>query len=197
MIAFPMSLSYCRIVREGSLHAVHRAYHDLEYGFPLASDDALFERLVLEINQAGLSWETVLKKREGFRNAYANFELERVAMFDDEDRARLLNDASIIRNRLKVNAAIENAKRILELQREHGSFLNWLEAHHAHLHAEHGGFSLPSWVKLFKKTFVFTGGEIVNEFLMSTGFLPGAHDSDCEIHQRILELQPAWWRVKP
>ncbi len=192
-----MSLSYCQVVRQGSLHAVHRAYHDLEYGFPLASDDALFERLVLEINQAGLSWETVLKKREGFQAAYANFALERVAAFDDADRARLLGDASIIRNRLKVNAAIENAKRILELQREHGSFLNWLEAHHARLYAEHNGFSLPSWVKLFKKTFVFTGGEIVNEFLMSTGFLPGTHQPDCAVYQHILELRPAWWdRVK-
>jgi DNA-3-methyladenine glycosylase I len=190
-----MSLSYCQIVRQGSSHTVHRAYHDLEYGFPLASDDALFERLVLEINQAGLSWETVLKKREGFRNAYANFELERVAAFDEADRARLLSDAGIVRNRLKVNAAIENAKRILELRREYGSFLNWLEAQHVRLYVEHGGFSLPSWVKLFKKTFVFTGGEIVNEFLMSTGFLPGTHEPDCEVYQRILELRPAWWRV--
>jgi DNA-3-methyladenine glycosylase I len=183
-----MSDSYCAAVRSGRLHAVHRVYHDLEYGFPLRSDDELFERLILEINQAGLSWETILKKREGFKLAYANFRLEDVAAFDENDIARLLSDAGIIRNRLKVLAGMENAKRILELQRSHGSLLAWLEANHPK--------DLADWRILFKKTFVFTGGEIVREFLVSSGFLPGAHDAECPCHTKILELDPAWARVE-
>jgi DNA-3-methyladenine glycosylase I len=183
-----MSDSYCAAVRSGRLHAVHTQYHDLEYGFPILTDDELFERLILEINQAGLSWETILKKREGFKKAYANFNLAQVAAFNDEDFARLMADASIIRNRLKINAAILNAKRILELQREYGSFLAWLELHHP--------LALEAWMRLFKKTFVFTGGEIVREFLVSTGFLPGAHDDDCSTHAQIRALKPAWTRVK-
>jgi DNA-3-methyladenine glycosylase I len=184
-----MSNSYCAAVKSGRLHAVHTQYHDLEYGFPILTDDGLFERLMLEINQAGLSWETILKKREGFQKAYANFNLEQVAAFNDEDFERLISDASIIRNRLKINAAIENANRILEIKREHGSFLAWLELHHP--------LELEAWRKLFKKTFVFTGGEIVREFLVSTGFLPGAHDEDCSTHAQILKLKPAWIREKP
>jgi DNA-3-methyladenine glycosylase I len=192
MLDFPvdsgMSNSYCTAVRSGRLHVVHTQYHDLEYGFPIQTDDGLFERLILEINQAGLSWETILKKREGFTNAYANFKLEQVAAFNDEDFARLMSDASIIRNRLKIRAATENAKRILELQSEHGSFLAWLELNHP--------LELEAWRRLFKKTFVFTGGEIVREFLVSTGFLPGAHDEDCSTHSEILALKPAWTRAK-
>lgn len=183
-----MSNSYCAAVRSGRLHAVHTQYHDLEYGFPILTDDGLFERLILEINQAGLSWETILKKREGFTKAYANFNLEQVATFNDQDFERLMSDASIIRNRLKIRATIFNAKRILEIRREHGSFLAWLESHHP--------LELDDWRRLFKKTFVFTGGEIVREFLVSTGFLPGAHDEDCSSHTQILTLKPAWSREK-
>ncbi|NJK45404.1 MAG: DNA-3-methyladenine glycosylase I [Pleurocapsa sp. SU_196_0] len=173
-------------MRNGNLHAVHTAYHNLEYGFPLRTDDALFERLMLEINQAGLSWETILKKREGFTRAYAGFHLETVAAFTDEDVARLLADSSIIRNRLKINAAITNAQRVLELRESHGSFAAWLDAHHPLEKAD--------WVKLFKRTFTFTGGEIVGEFLISTGYLRGAHDADCPVHATILERSPAWNR---
>ena len=172
-----MSKTYCSAIRSGQLHAVHTAYHDLEYGFLITNDNLLFERLILEINQAGLSWEIILKKRDGFRAAYANFVLEKVAAFTLEDEIRLLSDTGIIRNKLKVKAAIENAKRILELQRQHGSFSVWLE--------KHRGLELPSWKKLFKQTFVFTGGEIVNEFLVSLGYLGGAHDSDCVVGQQL------------
>jgi DNA-3-methyladenine glycosylase I len=118
---------------------------------------------VLEINQAGLSWETILKKELGFRKAYNNFDINKVAKYEEADRERLLADAGIIRNRLKINAAIENARTILALQKEYGSFTKWLELHHPKTKDE--------WVKLFKKTFKFTGGEIVNEFLMSIGYL--------------------------
>lgn len=162
----------------------NKAYHDTQYGFPLSDDNELFGRLVLEINQAGLSWSTILNKQENFRKAYHGFEIARVAAYDDIEVARLLSDAGIIRNRLKVNAAVENAKTILQLQAEHGSFKNWLDAHHPKTKEE--------WVKLFKKTFRFTGGEIVNEFLMSTGYLPGAHDVNCPVYQHTLAAGPAW-----
>jgi DNA-3-methyladenine glycosylase I len=166
-------MSYCDFAPS---HPIHAPYHDEEYGFPVTDDNRLFERLVLEINQAGLSWETILKKREGFRAAYDDFDLARVARYGDRQRKRLLNDASIIRNRLKVDAAIENAKRIIALQKSHGSFANWLAEHHPRTKEE--------WVKLFKKTFVFTGGEITGSFLLSIGYLPGAHDKSCPVYAR-------------
>ncbi len=100
---------------------VHKYYHDNEYGFPLNSDNELFARLVLEINQAGLSWDTILKKKENFFDAYDQFDIETVANYNETKIAELLNNAGIIRNRLKVNAAIENAKKILVLQKEFGS----------------------------------------------------------------------------
>ena len=166
-------MSYCEFVRSGTAHPVHVHYHDFVYGFPVESDNALFERLILEINQAGLSWETILKKQEGFRAAYDSFEIAKVAAYGEDDVARLLADPEIIRNRLKVRAAITNAQKILELQKTHGGFKAWLDAHHPQEKA--------AWVALFKRTFTFTGGEIVGEFLMSCGYLPGAHDSDCAI----------------
>lgn len=168
-------------------HPLHGPYHDHQYGFPLAGDDALFERLVLEINQAGLSWELMLKKREGFRRAYDGFSVEKVAAYGEIEVARLLADAGIVRNRLKVAAAIHNAGAILALRDSHGSFTGWLDAHHPRSKAD--------WVKLFGKTFRFTGGEIVGEFLMSTGYLPGAHRPDCPVHARIVAAGPAWLRA--
>jgi DNA-3-methyladenine glycosylase I len=167
-------MSYCDIAPG---HPFHGPYHDEEYGFPVADDDRLFERLVLEINQAGLSWLTILRKREAFREAYAGFAVEKVARFDARKRARLLENEGIIRNRLKVDAAIENAKRIKGLQRSHGSFARWLAAHHPR--------SKEEWVKLFKQTFVFTGGEITGSFLLSIGLLPGAHDATCPVYRRL------------
>ena len=103
-------------------HPVHGPYHDSEYGFPVADDTVLFERLILEINQAGLSWLTVLKKREAFRSAFEGFDPATVARYGARQRRRLLADEGIIRNRLKIEAAIENAKRVCALQDEHGSF---------------------------------------------------------------------------
>src|SRR5919107_6349326 len=107
-------------------HAWHGPYHEREYGFPLEGDAELFERLILEINQAGLSWLTILKKREAFRRAYDGFDPEIVARYGDADRARLLADPGIIRNRLKIAAAIFNAQRILDMRSTHGSFNQWL-----------------------------------------------------------------------
>lgn len=178
--------TYCDYCNSHPEDAHNRVYHDTQYGFPLDDDNLLFERMILEINQAGLSWITILKKADNFRKAYRGFDIAKVAKFSKKDRTRLLADAGIIRNRLKVDAAIENAKRIQKLQKEFGSFKGWLDANHP--------LSKDEWTKLFKKTFVFTGGEIVNEFLLSTGYLPGAHAKDCPAYKKVASLRPAWMR---
>ncbi len=168
-------------------HPDHGPYHDREYGFPLKTDAGLFERLALEINQAGLSWLTILRKRAAFQRAFRGFDPAVVARFRARDRARLLADAGIIRNRLKVDAVIDNARTLLELRERHGSFAGWLDAHHP--------LTKPEWVKLFKRTFRFTGGEIVGEFLISTGYLPGAHRKSCPVYPKVARLKPPWMRV--
>lgn len=177
-------LSYCQVIPFMKVKdlEVHKNYHDKVYGFLIESDEELFCRLVLEINQAGLSWTIILHKEKNFRKAYSNFNIKKVAAYKDVDVKRLLSDAGIIRNRLKVLAAIHNANEILQLQKEYGSFKNWLNEHHS-LTKEAG-------VKLFKTKFRFTGGEIVNEFLMSTGYLPGAHDGNCPIYKKIILQKP-------
>ncbi len=182
-------MSYCTAILQMNEEkkAIHKPYHDNHYGFPIHNDDELFGRLIMEINQAGLSWETILKKEATFRKAYHNFNIKKIAAYTEKDRQRLLGDAGIIRNRLKVDAAIENAKVIIGLQKEYGSFEKWIEHHHPKTKEE--------WVKLFKKTFRFTGGEIVNEFLMSIGYLPGAHDVDCKIYKKLLKTKPKWISV--
>ena len=177
--------TYCETVRDLELSNLHRIYHDTQYGFPIESDNELFGRLLLEINQAGLSWTTILNKQENFRKAYADYDIATVAAFNEQDKERLLNDKGIIRNRLKVKAAIFNANKILELQYEFSSFKNWLDEQHPKERKE--------WVKLFKKTFKFTGGEITNEFLLSTGYLPGAHVKGCPIYDKVLEKKPKWY----
>ena len=175
--------SYCDFAPGQPFHA---EYHEHEYGFPLQQDDALFGRLLLEINQAGLSWLTILKKKDAFQRAYSAFDVDRVASYDDADRARLLADAGIVRNRLKVQAAIENARRIQGLRAEYGSFRGWLDAHHPR--------PTEDWTRLFRRTFRFTGGEITREFLLSTGYLEGAHQKHCPVYARVLAAQPAWIR---
>ena len=166
-------------------HPLHGPYHDDEYGVPQRDEAVLFERLLLEINQAGLSWETMLRKREGFRAAYDGFDVAKVAAYDEADRARLLADAGIVRNRLKIGAAIHNAGVIVGMRDSHGGFAGWLDAHHP--------LDKPGWVKLFRRTFRFTGGEITGEFLMSLGYLPGAHRADCPAHRRILAAHALPW----
>ncbi len=178
--------SYCDAVSAMDKNNVHRIYHDTAYGFPIDNDDELFERLVLEINQAGLSWSTILNKQENFKKAYKNFNIKKVAAFNEKDVERLLNDAGIIRNRLKIKAAIENAKTLLKIQKEYGSFKKWIDHHHPKTKEE--------WVKLFKTTFRFTGGEIVNEFLMSTGYLRGAHIESCPVYKKMVKARPAFLR---
>lgn len=174
-------MHYCEIAFH---HPVHQPYHNLEYGFPIREDNALFELLVLEINQAGLSWLTILKKRQAFRKAFDGFDIHQVAQYGNQEKQRLLNDAGIIRNRLKINAAIENAKRLQSLIEDHGSFANALDQQHPK--------TLPEWVKWFKQHFLFMGPEIVNEFLMSIGYLPGAHHDQCPVYHTICACHPPW-----
>jgi DNA-3-methyladenine glycosylase I len=176
---------YCDFAADDPLHA---DYHNREYGFPVASEDALFERLMLEINQAGLSWRLILQRRATLRRGYADFSVDAVAAFGEADRARLLADPGVIRHRLKVEAAIANARRIQEIRRSHGGFDRWLEAHHPRSKAE--------WVKLFRQSFRFAGPEIVGEFLMSIGYLPGAHRADCPVYAEIAAKNPAWMQER-
>jgi DNA-3-methyladenine glycosylase I len=131
-----------------------------------------------------LSWLTVLKKRKSFREAFDGFDLDRVARYGRRDRDRLLRNEGIIRNRLKVDAVIENARRIISIRDSHGSFARWLDEKHP--------LSKDEWVKLFKKTFLFTGGEITGEFLISTGYLPGAHEESCPVFGRVAAKGPPW-----
>ena len=135
--------TYCEYCNSHPQDTFNKNYHDTQYGFPLESDDELFKRLILEINQAGLSWITILKKADNFRKAYSGFKIQKVAKYTEKDRERLLADAGIIRNRLKVNAAIVNAQKILELKKKYGSFKGWLDSHHP--------LTKDEWTKLFKK----------------------------------------------
>jgi DNA-3-methyladenine glycosylase I len=136
--------TYCDYCNSHPDDSYNKIYHDTQYGFPLSDENLLFERLILEINQAGLSWITILKKAENFRKAYDGFDIQKVARYGEKDRARLLSDPGIIRNRLKINAAIVNAQKIKEIQQEYGSFKAWLDANRELSKAE--------WVKLFKIT---------------------------------------------
>src|ERR1700756_2286523 len=176
-----MSSAYCRFAPGDPTHG---CYHDTEYGFPTAVESVLFERLILEINQAGLSWATILKKRVAFRAAYTDFAVDQVAAFGPVEIERLLADPGIVRNRLKIEAAAENARRIQALRQSHGSFALWLAAHHPR--------SPEEWTQLFRRTFRFTRRPVGGEFLMSIGYLPGAHAPDCPVYARILEHSPPW-----
>jgi len=165
-------------------HPVHHNYHATEYGFPETRERVLFERLALEIMQAGLSWEIVLKKRKGMNRAFDRFAVDKVAAYKAADIRRLLKDENIIRNRLKVNAIVENAQRLQKLRKTHKGFARWIESQHP--------LTKQEWIKRFREQFLFTGGEIVGEFLMSIGYLPLAHAEDCAIYPTILKQRPPW-----
>ena len=177
-------MSYCKAIQSKKLSELHQNYHDTAYGFPCQTDDELFGKMLLEINQAGLSWDIVLKKKGTIKEAYADFDISRVAQFDDAKVEQLLQNPGIIRMRAKINAAIFNAKVIVELQKSHGSFKAWLN--------EHSPLPVEDWIKLFKKTFKFMGKETTKEFLMASGYLKGAHDDDCPIQSVIIEQKPKW-----
>ena len=176
--------TYCEAIALMDKDNVHVKYHDKEYGFPILNDDELFARLVLEINQAGLSWTTILNKKDNFFKAFDNFDISKVSHYKEKKIQELLENPGIIRNRLKIESVIDNASRVQQIQKEFGSFKKWLDHHHPQ--------SKEHWVRLFKKTFRFTGGEIVNEFLVSTGYLEGAHIPSCPVYKKVLQQKPAW-----
>ena len=178
---------YCDYIDNNSKDSnmlLHKDYHDNFYGFPIEDDNELFGRLILEINQAGLTWLTILKKADNFRIAYDNFNIDKIANYNDKDINRLLDNKDIIRNKLKINATIYNANVILKLQEEYKTFKNWLDINHPK--------TLEEWTKLFRKNFKFVGGEIVKEFLISTGYLEGAHSKDCPIYKKVVICKPRW-----
>jgi len=167
--------SYCEYVKNFPEDNIHRIYHDTQYGFKIDSDNELFGRLILEINQAGLSWTTILNKQDNFRTAFSNFDIKKIADYDKSDISRLLANSGIVRNKLKINAVIFNARKIVELQKEYGSFKSWLKI------KNDCNLNLTNWVALFKENFKFTGNEITKEFLTSTGYIKGAHIEACPI----------------
>lgn len=181
-------MSYCQHCAKLTEEDISRQYHDFKYGFPIKSDDELFGRLILEINQAGLSWLTILKKEQNFRQAFDAFNIEKIAKYQTPKIEELLQNAGIIRNKLKINAVIHNAQQVLTLIESHGSFRNWLN--------QNDSKNLQEWVQLFKKYFKFVGGEIVNEFLMSTGYLKGAHEVSCSVYQDVLKTKPNWLKYE-
>ena len=174
-------MSYCDFAATAQ---AHQLFHATEHGFPIRDEAALFERLVLEIAQAGLSWDIVLKRRSGMAEAFHHYDVSRIAAYDAEERQRLLADARIIRNRLKIDAIIYNAQQILKLRETHSGFAAWLDDHHP--------LDRAAWVKVFRKQFRFVGGEIVHEFLRGVGYLAGAHDAECPIAAIVTALNPPW-----
>lgn len=176
--------TYCEFTKGLGASNHHKIYHDTTYGFPIHSDNELFGRLILEINQAGLSWNTILLKQDNFRKAYDNYDIYSVANYDLDKFNELMNNPGIIRNQLKIKAAIYNAQEIIRLQEQYGSFKNWLD--------EQGDISLTEWTKCFKKHFKFTGGLIIEEFLMSTGYIKGAHSINCIIFDNVIKSNPKW-----
>jgi len=167
----------------------HDVYHQTEYGFPKTDERDLFEIFALEIFQPGLSWDLILKKRATTFEAFEGFDVDRVAAYGERDKARLLSNPGIIRNKLKVEAIIHNARVIVDMRTDHGGFANWLKTHHPR--------NRRAWVKLFKKTFKFTGPEVTNEFLMCIGYLPGAHRDDCHVQKKIAKAKPPWTQIDP
>jgi DNA-3-methyladenine glycosylase I len=181
-------VSYCKYCSTKSTQDINRIYHDTKYGFPIDSDDELFGRLILEINQAGLSWEIILKKEQNFKEAFDSFSIKKIARYDEDKFHELMLNSGIIRNKLKIRAVIFNANKILEIQDTFGSFKSWLDEQNVN--------SKEEWVRLFKKNFKFVGGEIVNEFLMSSGYLKGAHERTCPIFDEIIVRKPNWLKYE-
>ncbi|MDD3652027.1 DNA-3-methyladenine glycosylase I [Immundisolibacter sp.] len=162
--------------------ALEIAYHDAEWGVPQHDDRVLFEFLILEGAQAGLAWSTILNKRLAYRAAYCGFDAARVAAFDDADRARLLADAGIVRNRLKIDASIDNARAFLAVQAEHGSFdrylWQWVDGRPIH-NAWHTPDQVPARTALSdalsrdlkQRGFRFVGSTICYAYLQAVGLV--------------------------
>jgi DNA-3-methyladenine glycosylase I len=165
-------------------------YHDEEWGHPVHDDRVLFEFLVLEGAQAGLSWSTILKKRENYRRAFAGFDVKKVARFDTKDIARLMKDEGIVRNRLKVESTIENARHVLEVAKEFGSFdaYVWRFVGGRPIVKRRGSMKdVPATTPesdalskdLKKRGFRFVGSTIVYAFMQAVGMV-GDHVASCD-----------------
>ncbi|MFC0190443.1 DNA-3-methyladenine glycosylase I [Fictibacillus aquaticus] len=145
-------------------------YHDNEWGEPVNDDQKLFECLILELFQSGLSWRTILHKRDNFRKAFSHFQIESVKNYSEADVERLLLDAGIVRHRKKIEAAIKNASVVSEIAAQYGSFYQYLA-------------QLPDNVeekkKILQKAFHHFGMTTAESFLEATGFIPASHDLSC------------------
>ena len=182
----------------------YRAYHDGEWGFPVADDVRLFEKLSLEGFQAGLSWLTILRKREAFRNAFAHFDFEQIARFDEGDVARLLADAGIVRHRGKIEAVINNARRALELIESEGSIARYVwrfepaprtgRLDHAALTELSATAESKALAKdLKRRGWRFVGPTTVYAFMQAMG-LVNDHLDGCDARPRVDEARNAFER---
>lgn len=162
------------------------AYHDKEWGFPVKDDRRLFEKLCLEGFQSGLSWRTILAKRENFRAAFANFEFEKVARFTEKDVARLLADAGIVRHRGKIEAVINNAKRMTELVKLEGSLAAyvWRFESAATPGASTSAASIAMSKDLKKRGWSFVGPTTVHAFMQAMGLI-NDHAPDCVVRAEV------------
>lgn len=173
-------------------------YHDTEWGFPVADDRTLFEKLCLEGFQSGLSWRTILDKRDGFRRAFANFDIASVAAFDETDVARLLADPGIVRHRGKIEAAIHNARRALDVVAEHGSLAAYVwsfEPDAATLPAPQSSTTVPAAQALAKdlkkRGWKFVGPTTVFAFMQAMG-LVNDHADGCCVRVRVADARAAF-----
>ena len=180
---------------------LYRAYHDDEWGVPVHDDRRLFEFLVLEGAQAGLSWLTILKKRENYRKAFHSFDCERIARYTDADVARLLADAGIVRNRLKIASAIQNARSVLAIQEAYGSLAAYLWRYVDGVPRQNAWGSMaeiPARTELSdamsrdlkKRGLKFVGSTICYAFMQAVGMV-NDHTTDCYRHQEIRTLAQA------
>lgn len=175
------------------------AYHDREWGFPVADDRRLFEKIVLEGFQSGLSWRTILEKRENFRAAFAGFDAETVAAFTEADVERLLQDKGIVRHRGKIEAAINNAKRLLELRASGTSLAGLVWSHEPQIRPPHYAATSPSSEALSKELrklgWKFVGPTTMHAFLQSMGVI-NDHAPDCAFHAEIEAARASFTRPK-
>ncbi len=180
--------------------ACEERYHDLEWGVPLHEDGKLFEFLVLEGAQAGLSWRTILEKREGYRRAFDDFDAEKMAAYDADKVTALLNNPEIVRNRLKIQAAIGNAKAFLQVREQFGSFDHFIwrfvdgktRQNQWRLHAELPAFSAESErmsQDLQRRGFKFVGKTICYAFMQAVGIV-NDHTTDCYRYSQLANVHP-------
>jgi len=177
---------------------LYLAYHDSEWGIPTHDDQKLFEFIVLESAQAGLSWQTILNKREGYQKAFKNFDPKKVARMTEAEQAKLLLDPGIVRNRLKIASTISNAEAFLRVQKEFGSFATylWSWVNNAPLNEKRRGMGdIPAVTPLAtalakdlkKRGFKFLGPTVCYAFMQAVG-LVNDHTLDCFRHQEVAKL---------